>query len=64
MLATIQSHKRFWLLRPNFKVPETETYALLHAFDAWGFKGGGTKPVIRDAKVKSVSAIEAEAVYT
>ncbi|MBS0650089.1 MAG: hypothetical protein JSR93_02895 [Verrucomicrobia bacterium] len=26
-------------------------------------KGFGTKPVIRDAKVKSVSAIEAEAVY-
>jgi hypothetical protein len=26
-------------------------------------KGFGTKPVIRDAKVKSVSAIEVEAVY-
>jgi hypothetical protein len=26
-------------------------------------KGFGTKPAIRDAKVKSVSAIEVEAVY-
>ena len=27
-------------------------------------KGFGTKPVIRDAKVKSVSTIEVEAVYS
>ena len=64
ILLTIQSYKRFCLLRHNFTVLRSRTYAQLDTFNARGFKGVWNKTRIRDAKVKSVSTIEVEAIYS
>ena len=62
ILVPIQSYKRFSLLRPYFKVPEAGRMRSCIRPMHGALKGLRIRPVIRDAKVKSVSTIEVEAV--